>query len=318
MIIPPTPTAPRSPVRRGVRAAGLAAPVALLAIAVAAAVLGPRSSGPAPLPRPSAAAPTSGVPGASSAPPVPDRAREPAPPAAFEGIAVARFAYPPSGSDSAAGEVIALTGRLLVDEPIDQACAARQDDPLGPWCERRAWLLVAPSSDDVTPPNLALRVPVGIELPVETSADTPVRRPVVVVLARWRSVDATCPAVADCDAELVVERFAWAGGERVDISPVVDPRLPPGSRTDPFARLDPGVVPLSALLALPQNLPTGGPAEAAADAQPGGAAWYLRIARLDDAGPPTAWWVVLAEGDLHVLGSGTGTDEAAGGRSGPG
>ena len=57
MIIEPTPTNPRSPLRRGLRVAGLVLPVVLLGAVIGAGLLGPRPEPPPPAPSQIAACP---------------------------------------------------------------------------------------------------------------------------------------------------------------------------------------------------------------------------------------------------------------------
>ncbi|HYO42349.1 MAG TPA: hypothetical protein VES19_04055 [Candidatus Limnocylindrales bacterium] len=343
MIVEPTPTNPRSPWRRALRMGGLVLPVALLAAVMAAGFLGPKPE--TEPPRVAVATPAPAVPSDNpSAGAVPTASR-PASPAPAELAAVEPPEPPTQFGDlatttpgalaaaRAGGPVpatLAVSGFLKVDP--GEGCADQPGgDALGPWCARTGiladwWWTSMSTLTGPVPPHLHVTVPIGVRVPTPVAlaaASSSGGGTHVLVVGRFADA-AECggasPAPRDCDDVFIVERFAWVDGVRVGLSPLIADRLDTGGRRpNPFALvLDAADMPLSAVLVWPDAVPAIDPAAAAlAAAGPRSEpVWYLRV--LDgDRGPGmerTVRWMLLAEKDLRVLGSGRpdGTTTAAG------
>ncbi len=322
MIIEPTPTNSRSPVRRTLRRAALIVPVALLVAVVGVGLLGSRPGDriprPPPTTAPSRTAPAIASP-AASAPPVDIADIPPEPPAQFGDLRT----MTPSELQEIRGEVgtaraLALTGFLRIDGQADGTCIDEAHGPLGPWCERegtlgdRPWAtLAAPAG--VVAPHVHLSIPIGVRLPASIAtptgliADGGAR---VLVVGRFgRGIPDCSTPTSPCDALFIVERFAWIDGVRVGLTPLVETRLDTGERRpNPFAFLDAADLPLQAVLVWPDAVAALDPAAAtvAQTGPPSEPVWYVRI--LDGArGPGMARnvrWMLLAERDLRVLGAG--------------
>ena len=128
MIIEPTPTNPRSPIRRALRLGGLVLPLVLLAVVAGAGMMGPRSGTGSP--SSSAAVPDiAGAAPSTSAPPGVDPASAaaagPAVPSQFGDLAVrtaaAALADPAPHRPAVA---VAVSGFLRLDGVGDAACPA--------------------------------------------------------------------------------------------------------------------------------------------------------------------------------------------------
>ena len=314
MIIEPTPTGPQSPLRRGLRLAGLVLPVALLATAVGAGFLGqsPEAASPVATGEPEAVAPDDAARGpvvaALAGSPLPDT---------FDGLpAISTAELLAVRSGGVVPVVVAVTGFLRVDGAADD-CDALPGGPLGPWCERRGSLADRPwTSTGVAggrQPHVHLSIPAGVRLPerVATSRDEPGEGGVrVLVVGRFAVGAEPCagPSRA-CDDGFVVERFAWADGARLGLTPLVDTRLEPGTRRpNPFhAITGERTLPMAAILAWPEGVARLDPAAGApaADGPPSEPVWYVRVLDRDGETGPGFRWLLLAERDLRVLGTGT-------------
>lgn len=335
MIVEPTPTNPRSPWRRALRMGGLMLPVVLLTGVVAAGFLGPRPEPPPPAPSALVAA-VPDTPGSTAAPPA---AEGPAIPVQFGDLGSVTPGDLVAGRrEGRAPAVVAVGGYLRVSPAAD--CADAPGGSLGPWCARTGTLADTswfPASDGapVRPPHVHLVVPIGVRLPtaVEGTAGTDGGENRVLVVGRFAG-GAVCGSAgrdtgARCDDGFVVERFAWVDGVRVGLTPLIADRLDTGTRRpNPFELvLDAADMPLSAVLVWPDAIPGIDPAAAtlAAAGPASEPVWYLRV--LDGARGPgmerRIRWMLLAEKDLRVLGSGrpVGTTAGAAGpdaSSGPG
>lgn len=341
MIVQPTPTAPRSPLGRGLRAAGLVLPVVLLAVVVAAALLGPREEGTtAPDgPRGSAAGLVAGPSptGPSAAPPSQDPLPPPDPlegvPPAFGGVRTASpadvLARRRSGEDPG---VVAVAGYLALDRrtlPVEgsesrrlpSAGCAREpdlDDPADPWCVRAIVLAEGPwrlereggTGFAGIPAHLHGVAPAGVRLPAAVAA-TGDGGPAVPVLVVGRFERPACEGDPRCDDGFVIDRVAWADGTRFGIAPLLDPLLDTGAaRPNPFAMaLDERQLPLLAVLAWPEAISRLDPAAARAAAMgpPGDPVWYVRMLEREGRGPPSrgTWprvrWMLLDEPLLRPI-----------------
>jgi hypothetical protein len=317
MIIEPTPTNPRSPLRRALRAAGLVLPVVLLGAVVGAGLLGPRVEPP---PVPSPAAPT--PPAATTPAPDPRVEDGPPPPDAFTALPVESVAgILAGGGVPAADPATAVSGYLRVDGPVDPGCVGdaaegtEAADPLGPWCAREAILFDAwwtrETATDPFPPHLHLVVPAGVRLPpgvlaTEDEPDGGGAR--VVVIGRPETPDDPCGAGSrDCGERLVVERFAWVDGTLAGVTPLLAEPLRTGTRRpNPWLpHLGTGELPLAAVLDWPDGIARLDAAAAArAAAEPANVPlWYVRVLGADTGGgrPRDVRWMLLAERDLRVV-----------------
>jgi hypothetical protein len=316
MIVQPTPTNPRSPVRRALRIAGLALPVILLGAVVGAGLLGPKVEPPPPAPSPQASAvprPTA-TPGAAVTAADDDHV----PPATVGGLPVEpvemvlarRDAVPP-------GVVVAVDGYLRVDEARAAACVDGSAGGLGPWCERSAllaaWWRASDAAVGPFPPHLHVAVPAGVRLPeaVLAAGQRPAGAAHVVVIGRFGLPPAGCPGEpSGCEEVLVAERVVWVNGTPAGLTPLVADALQAGTkRANPFSlRLDSGELPLSAVVVWPDTLARIDAAAAAlaAGRPPGEPVTYMRF--VEAAALPGAErrvrWRLLADADLGVLGSG--------------
>ena len=317
MIIEPTPTNPRSPLRRALGLVALAIPVVLLGTVVGAGLLGPRpDASPAPTSPTAGSSPVAAP--ASVAPAVIAAGEPAAAPTQFGDLPAWTPGTLPAWPDRArAARTLALTGFLRIDGPVDGSCIDEAGDPLGPWCERQG-ILADSRSDSETPaqpfpPHVHLTIPVGVRLPaaIAGSADAPFDGGShVLVVGRFGRAASDCrtPARA-CDERFIVERFAWVDGVRVGLTPLISDRLDTGARRpNPFLFLDAADLPLAATLVWPDAVAALDPAAAriAAAGPPSEPVWYVRA--LDGARGPGmdrgVRWMLLAERDLRVLGAG--------------
>jgi hypothetical protein len=313
MIVQPTPTNPRSPVRRGLRLAGLAVPVVLLGAAVGVGLLGPRVEPPAASPGPATSAmPAEAIDESPETAAVDGRV---APPAVFEGVEVVPVEALDAGTATVPpGTAVATSGRLSIVGPPD-ACTA-DPDPLGAWCAREG-VLSGTSRNLATPgraPHVHLVVPPGVRLPAavrEAHLTPDAGGTHAIVIGRFgQAGEAACTGIErDCGDLLVVERVAWVDGERARIVPLLaDPLVAWTGRLDPFEEhLGPGELPLSAVLAPAAGMAAidAGAAEAslAAGEPPGLPLWYVRIlgAQPGVGGARDVRWMVLTESGLRVV-----------------
>ncbi len=347
MIIEPTPTSPRSPIRRMLRLAGLVLPVALLGAVIGAGVLGPRPDPPPPIESPGVALPSdpraSSVPALPTIPPplVAANTDGPVPPAAFESLPVADIGdILEVRAASPQGSAMAVSGFLSVDGAAGGGCADEPPGSLGPWCERLGILAARPPTSTspstcripshlYLPPHLHLSIPAGVRLPqtVEAAGREYVDDATqVLVIGRFAPAATGCVrAPWGCGETFVVERFAWADGVRVGLTPLIADPLQTGTkRANPFGTvLGDTELPLAAVLTWPDGIARLDPdaATLAATGPPSEPVWYVRV--LEDAAEPggdrLVRWVLLADRDFRVIGSGrvpATTADAAG--RGPG
>ncbi len=325
---------------------GLVLPVVLLGSVMAAGFLGPRPEPPPPPPpapvavataAPSADAPATQPP-ASPAPVEIAAAAPPEPPTQFGDLPTTT---PGAVSAArAAGLVpatLAVSGFLKIEPGL--GCADQPGgDVLGPWCARTGiladwWWTAMSTLTGPVPPHLHVTVPTGVRVPTAVelvAASSSGGGAHVLVVGRF---EAGCglpgATTRDCNQGFIVERFAWVDGVRVGLTPLIADRLDTGTpRPNPFTlALDAADMPLSAVLAWPDAIAAMDPAAATLttagpQSEP---VWYLRV--LDGARSPGTErrirWMLLAEKDLRVLGSGRadGMTAGAGGRgadAGPG
>ena len=322
MIIEPTPTNPRSPLRRGLRAAGLVLPVLLLGAVVGAGLLGPRPEPPPPAPSQVADVPdatTLPSPVATPRPVIVAIADDPLPPVEFGGLTVRPVVEALAGREGASpGAVIAVSGFLRMEHPADAACAGESGGVLGPWCERPAilaewWWTSMSTLTGPVPPHLHLALLAGVRLPEAALAaerDPGGGGAQVVVIGRFATPPAGCPGEpSDCRDVFVVERFAWADGVHVGPTPLIADALQTGTRhASPFGMiLGAGDLPLAAVLSWPDDIARLDPdAAALAEAgRPGEPVWYVRVLEGSAApgGERLVRWMLLADRDFHVIGS---------------
>ncbi|MDQ1324046.1 MAG: hypothetical protein QG587_1382 [Chloroflexota bacterium] len=327
MIIEPTPTNPRSPLRRGLRAAGLVLPVVLLGAVIGAGVLGPQPEPTTPPASPIAALPTPRAtnPTATPEPAIVTNADDPVPPEEFGGLPVAdigRVLETRAGSPP--GTVVAIRGFLRVDGAAAGGCADEPPGSLGPWCERLGILAAQPptsrssstcriASHRHLSPHLHLSIPAGVRLPQAVDAAGQVSvddGAQVLVIGRFAPAAATCVrAPWGCGETFVVERFAWVDGVRVGPTPLIADALQTGTRhVSPFGMvLGAGDLPLAAVLSWPDDIARLDPdAAALAEAgRPGEPVWYVRVLEGSAApgGERPVRWMLLADRDFHVIGS---------------
>jgi len=238
MIIEPVPTSPRSPRRRALGRLGLLTPVLLLAVVIAAGVLG-RAAEP----------PSAGPPGESSpadlSPGGPPEPRTGATPIPGSGVLALGDgpAWPTVAADlevRTVDEVLALgaTTDLVVAVsgylgfPSPSSCAARPEDAFGPLCERRGilaarpWVTHGAGVFAQLGVHLHPRFPVGVPLPSAiTRAVAPAGGdPVPVVLVGRRVADGgSCPGAGrTCDQSFLVDRVVWVDGSDSPTRLVVD------------------------------------------------------------------------------------------------
>jgi hypothetical protein len=323
MIIEPTPTSPRSPIRRVLRVVGLVLPVLLLGAVVGAGLLGPRPESPPPAPSQVADVPDATplpTPVATPGPVIVAIADDPLPPVSFEGLTVRPVAEALAGREGASpGAVIAVSGFLRMERPADAACGGEPGGTLGPWCERPAilaewWWTSMSTLTGPVPPHLHLALLAGVRLPEAALAaerDPGGGGAQVVVIGRFGTPPAGCPgAPSDCSDVFLVERFAWADGVRVGLMPLIAEPLQTGSkRGSPFGTaLGEAELPLAAVLTWPDGIARIDPEAAAiaAAGPPSEPVWYVRV--LEDAAKPggdrLVRWMLLADRDFRVIGSG--------------
>jgi hypothetical protein len=323
MIIEPTPTSPKSPFRRALRLVGLVLPVVLLGAAVGAGMLGPRTEPQLPTPSQYADAPDATA--LPSAAPTPSSiimaiADDPVPPVAFGGLPVRPVVEALAGrSGIPPGAVVAVSGFLRMERPTDSACASEPGGVLGPWCERRAilaewWWTSMSTLTGPVPPHLHLAILAGVRLPQAALAAE--QEPGgggahVVAIGRFRSPPAGCRGEpSDCGEMFLVERFAWADGARVALTPLIADPLQTGTkRANPFVAVTrAGELPMAAVLTWPDGIARLDQAAAAiaTAGPPSEPVWYVRV--LEDAVAPggdrLVRWMLLADRDFGVIGSG--------------
>ena len=322
MIIEPTPTSPRSPLRRAMRLGGLVLPVVLLGAVIGAGVLGPRPEPPPPAPSQVADAPDGTPfpsPTATPGPVIVAATEDPPPPVALGGLPVTPVVeLLAEGQGIPPGAVVAVSGFLRMERPADAACADEPGGVLGPWCERSAilaawWWTSMSTLTGPVPPHLHLAVLPGVRLPQAalTAEEYPGGGGAhVVVIGRFGTATAGCPgAPSDCRDIFIVERFAWANGVRVGPTPLIADALQTGTRhASPFGMvLGKRELPLAAVLTWPDDIARVDPdaAPLAEAGPPGEPVWYVRILEGSAApgGARLIRWMLLADRDFRVIGS---------------
>ncbi|HEX5829188.1 MAG TPA: hypothetical protein VFY23_16800 [Candidatus Limnocylindrales bacterium] len=289
MIVEPVPTNPRSPVRRGLRVAGMTIPLVLLVGVVAAGVLGPK-----PPPDDAASPAPSAVAEAEGAARVPDE-RPPALvldgraidfPETWVGFAVRSVADTLAARAATGAEgVIAVSGYLSygsmpwtcvdayleADRPPCEGRTLLADVDVHPDADGGGWGQIGPHLHPVFLPGARGPAPAG----EGAAADDPRAEPIpVVVLGRFTDPpDTVCePGTRDCGRGFVVERVVWVAGVpwapvlTVDPAMDVDPNIPEISATVRAAAdaLGRGSLPLATSVLRPDLLETLAPEAAAA------------------------------------------------------
>ena len=216
MIVQTGSTNPRGPIRRGLRALGLATPAVLLVVVAGAGFLGPRPEPAVPLPSPVALPAPSGVPrdGEATAPELP-AGPGPAFPAVAADLPVLSVPAAQPRLRQATGRPLAVAG-WLDSIRTQAACPEAAGDTRGllsPLCERHARLIVAdPASADPSA-HLHVRIPAGVRLPpaYERAADRPPMA--VVIVGRAESPGAACTtSTRGCAEQMTADRVMWADG----------------------------------------------------------------------------------------------------------
>lgn len=314
MIVEPSPTNPRSPIGRLLRAAGVGAPVVLFAVVLGVGLLGPKVESAPPVSRIStpsvaAATPPAFVPAAEPAatPSPTGLATVLGAPAAVANLRVRSIADALdvwSAGKEPRVVVVAVAGYLRVVSGDASACGRQTGIP-GSSCARSMTLAEWPGGVEgrigdpgngrhvhgVVPPGVLVPGDPGGP-PLQDQGGT-----FVVVIARFGSTDQGCTGdLRGCTEPFTIERVAWADGVRVPLLPAAEAGLTPDP-ADPildrtYLALNPGLAPVTALLNVTLVTPDGlalldpGAAIAAGQAgfgTPGTAsdgatasAWYLR------------------------------------------
>lgn len=226
MIVEPVPTDSRSPIRRGLRVAGIALPLVLLAGVVAAGALGPKPDAVPPresrsaLPEDAATEPRA----ATLAAPI--RRRQPAAfPAEIAGLPVRSVVDTLSSRDrDRPGGIVAVGGYLSLGA-LPWTCLDAYLDPPVTRCIGRTlmqdwfetWGQLGPGPAGIGT-DLLPRFRPGTRGPIPTAGGGgPRSAPVPVVLLG--SFDR-----AETD-DFVVERVAWVAGDDWDVTLTIDPAL---------------------------------------------------------------------------------------------
>ena len=307
MIIEPTPTNPRSPLRRVLRAgrpraagraAGRRRRRGRARPAAGAAAAQPRRRSPTlpdatPPRRVRGRDPKPRDRGHRGRPGAPGRVRGPARgPTSVEALA--------ARAGVAAGAVVAVSGFLRVEARPTAAARTSPPGSLGPWCERLRdpRRVVADVHELVDLPH-----PVAPAPPAPPAPRHPGRRAAPAggrgrgAGARgWRRPGPGDRPVRACRRRMlrravrvrrvfVVERFAWADGVRVGLTPLIADPLQTGTkRASPFGTvLGDAELPLAAVLTWPDGIARLDPdaAALAAAGPPSEPVWYVRV--LEDA-----------------------------------
>ena len=242
MIIEPTPTSPRSPLRRALRVVCLTVPPLLLCRGrrrrAGSARVRHRAT-PEPSQRRRRArrvrnAHAAGAPARGrSSPGLPDRGCGPGRscPCRRRSLRLA----------AATGLPIAVAG-YLTDVRGPATCAAAEGDTrrlLSPLCERVARLIAADRDGTDPGAHLHVRIPPGVRLPPAFEDAGPDDPMPVVIVGRAEDPGAGCTTSArGCGERLVADLVSWADGAPFDPGPVFDAglELPPSSVA--YRRLD--------------------------------------------------------------------------------
>jgi hypothetical protein len=336
MIVEPTSVNSRSPVHRALRALALATPAVLLVAAVGVGMAGPKApaSPDAFLASPLSSASSPEAPSSSAS------SRPGAAPIAFPAEFGSMPALRPSEVLAAriagtAPDAVVVAGYLAIDW-VDLAC---KDAPLGaagPWCDRRGTIYEAPiatvgnTGSGGRPAHLHVTIPIGVRIPdtiAATEGGAAGSTVPAVVIGRFAPGGSCGGNPQSCDQGFVVDRVTWASGLAYTLAPLVEPRLDPDPRANPFAiavRL--GLLPLEGVLARPSTIATldARAGAAAAMAPPSEPEWFLRV--IAGVGPgvetstgpgarkadPRVVWLLLDELNLRVIASGPMASPASG------
>jgi len=330
MIVQPSSTNPRGPVRRGARILGLVTPLVLLVVVVGAGILGPRPEPPAPPPSAAAVVPPAPGPAASPGPLV---ALLPAPsfPTVAADLAVRSVPDAQVQLAQSTGQPIAVAGWLTDLQAVDACPMAKGDTrgPLAPICARRALLLVAgPANADPTV-HLHVLIPPGVRLPAAFEDGLPDPPMAVVLVGRAPAMGSPCTASPrGCGEQLTADRVMWADGAPFDPGPVFDAGLevpPPaiGLRhlgdAETLATGWSGTILVAAVVRAGtlKAIDPGAYAAMASGRGSTGLVWYVRGLETAydadhyplDRAPPRLSWVVLDEATGVLLAR--GIDDAA-------
>ncbi len=354
MIVEPTPTNPRSPVRRALRLVGLVLPVVLLAGVAAAGLLGsgpadpPLGSGP---PLEAAASDPAAAPeasdGAQPAEPA-EPTLAPGVPGNLAGLRVRTVSPTLAGRDVTGGpSVVAVAGYLRPGRGTASSCAVDAGLP-GSSCAREVVIVEsAGAGPDANfggfGAHIHAVVPPGVLLPGDTGGPGPGSGggfPAVVLIGRFPASDAGCTSdLRGCADPFTVERVAWVDGHAVPLVPAAagsvallptDPMVTDTPQAT-LSALGPTTTLLRALL-LVDGLEAVDPAAARAirdwSRGPGsGAVWYLRALDVPAgplAGPfkglrfPQVRWAVVSQQTRRVIATGLVPGTAAAATAGGG
>jgi hypothetical protein len=266
MIVEPTPTNPRSPIRRALRLAALVLPVVLFAAVLGAGLLGPRPEPPAPPPTAAAVAapvePASASP-TNPAPPGVVTMGQPGPstqfgdqfPAAVANLSVTQIpALLQARRDGRDKPVVAVAGYLRAwADP--QLCTDPVPGLPGVGCVRTAILADVSWSNPGSGvfsgmgPHLHGVIPPGVAIP-DTAVGLAPRDgeppPPVVVIGHFAAGPTACPGDDPaCEEPFTIERVVWASGQRLTLGRQVEDQLA-ASGNEPMV-VDPAVTASRAL-----------------------------------------------------------------------
>jgi hypothetical protein len=234
MIVEPTPTNPRSPMRRALRLVGIVLPVVLFAGFLGAGLLGPK---PEPVAPDASLSPV--IADASLVPAVPDPSAAPAAvilpsgpgpgfPTVAAGLNVLSVPEAQTALATGQGHPLAVAGYLDGLRTAD-ACPASAGDTRGllsPLCERRVRLVVASAGATNPGAHLHVRMPPGVRLPAAFEDATPDAPMQVVIVGRGEVPGAPCwVAARGCGEQMTADLVAWADGGPFNPGPVFDAGL---------------------------------------------------------------------------------------------
>jgi hypothetical protein len=285
MIVEPAPTNPRSPLRRGLRLAGLTVPLFLLVGIVAAGVLGPR---PAPDRPPDSSAIAAGVadssPGATERPALVVGGSQVDFPVSWIGLRVRSVADTLTARAAGAADAILAVAGYLSYRSVPWTCGDAYVDADRTACGGQ--LLLAdvrsvPTPSGVGPgsigPHLHPVLLPSTRAPAPNpDPNSPRSEPIpVVVLGRFLEPPLTpCPPgqTRDCGLGFAIERVVWVAGApwgptlTVDPEMQVEPNIPEIDRTVAAAAdaLGVGSLPLATSVVRPGLLSVVDPVAAAA------------------------------------------------------
>jgi hypothetical protein len=230
MIVEPVPTNPRGPARSALRVFAIALPAVFLLVVVGIGVLGPRAQEPTPAPSPAAARTAGPSAPVDSGGPVDIALAGPAPafPVAVANLRARSVADTLGAHEGGHGaDVVAIAGFLRTSYDPASCPSPVHGLPAG-GCEQRATLSDAPRTDAASGGggfgvHVHGVVPRGVEVPAAAvgAPRGPGGLPVVVI-GRFPGSEAGCTDDFDgCEEPFVIERVAWADGERLGIEPQI-------------------------------------------------------------------------------------------------